>query len=198
MRFGPVLGACLSCSRRAFSIWRICSANQPFTLHVAVQFSEGIGRDWLALGRAQIFQALRRLLEFGVEIADPKPRQGPLDAVDDSGLLANEGLALAVRALGIFLCEGGDRAHLAVVPLAAQPAKEDAFQGLGVEAVGLGTPVLARHRDACGMDDVGLNLARLQPAGEPEAVPAGLEGDGNTVDLVPGLLRLCPPPLEEF
>src|SRR5262249_32009608 len=37
--------------------------------------------------------------------ADAQPRQGRLDAVDDGGLLANEGLALAVWTLGILLRE---------------------------------------------------------------------------------------------
>jgi len=48
------------------------------------------------------------------------------------------------------------------------------------------------------MNDVGLDTARSQPPGEPEAVPAGLEGDRNTIDLVSGLLRLCSPSLEKF
>src|SRR5215831_5891394 len=117
IRFGPVLGACFSCSRRAFSICRICSATNCLR----------IGRDRLALGRAQVFQALRRLLELGIEAADAEPRQGRPDAVDDGGLLANERLAFAVRAFGILLRGGRDRAHLAVLPLAAQPAKKDTF-----------------------------------------------------------------------
>jgi hypothetical protein len=45
---------------------------------------------------------------------------------------------------------------------------------------------------------MGLDTARYQPAGQPEAVPAGLEGDRNTIDLVPGLLRLVSPSLEQF
>jgi hypothetical protein len=32
---------------------------------------------------------------------------------------------------------------------------------------------------------MGLDTARSQPAREPEAIPAGLEGDGNAVDLMP-------------
>ena len=148
-----------------------------------------------ALRRAHVFQALRRLLELRIEVADAEPHQGRLDAVDDGGVLANEGLALAVGALGILLREGGDGGHLAMVPLAAQPAKKDAFQALGVEAVGLGAPVLPRHCHACRMDDVGLDAVRPQPAGQPEAVPAALEGDRNTVDLVPGLLGLLSPSL---
>ena len=101
-------------------------------------------------------------------------------------------------ALGILFGDGRDRAHLAVVPLAAQPAEKGAFELFGVEAVGLGAPMLPRHRHARGMDDVGLDTARSQPPGEPEAVPAGLEGDRNTIDLVSGLLRLCSPSLEKF
>jgi hypothetical protein len=41
---------------------------------VALQFGERIGRDRLALGRAQVFQALWCLLELPVEVADAKPR----------------------------------------------------------------------------------------------------------------------------
>jgi hypothetical protein len=48
------------------------------------------------------------LLELGVEVANAKTRQGGLQAVDDSGSLANEGLALAVGALGILLLKRGD------------------------------------------------------------------------------------------
>ena len=45
---------------------------------------------------------------------------------------------------------------------------------------------------------MGLDTACPQPAGEPEAVPTGLEGDGNAVDLVTRLLRLCAPPIEQL
>ena len=48
------------------------------------------------------------------------------------------------------------------------------------------------------MNDVRLDAARSQPAGQPEAVPAGLEGDGNAVDLVSCLLRLRSPSIEQL
>src|SRR5215510_15912400 len=48
------------------------------------------------------------------------------------------------------------------------------------------------------MNDVGLDTARSQPAGEPEAVTAGLEGDGDASDLVPCLLRFRSPALEQL
>ena len=38
----------------------------------------------------------------------------------------------------------------------------------------------------------------LEPARQPEAVPAGLEGDGNAVDLVPCLLRFRSPSIEQL
>src|SRR5215831_1979070 len=80
----------------------------------------------------------------------------------------------------------------------AEPAEKGAFEVFGIEAIGLGAPVLPRHRHARGMNDVGFDTARSQPAGQPEAVSAGLEGDRNTVDLVPRLLRLCSPSLEQL
>ena len=81
-------------------------ADKPPALHIAAQFGERVGRDRFALRRAQMLQALRRLLELGIEVADTKPDQGRLEAVDNTGLLTNEGLALAVGAFGIFLCAG--------------------------------------------------------------------------------------------
>ena len=76
-----------------------------------------------------------------------------------------------------------------MIPLAAQPAEKGALEQLGVEPVGLGPPVLPRHRHARGMNDVRLDAARSQPARQPEAVAAGLEGDGDALDLVASLLR---------
>jgi hypothetical protein len=76
--------------------------------------------------------------------------------------------------------------------------EKGAFELLSIEPVGLGAAVLARHRHARGMNDVGLDTTCPQPAGQPEAIPAGLEGDGNTVDLVPCLLRFHSPTLEQL
>ena len=88
---------------------------------------------------------------------------------------------------GVLLLEGRDRGHAAVVRLAAQPAEEGALEQLGVEPVGLGPAVLAGDRDAGGVDDVRLDAARPQPAGQPEAVAAGLEGDRDARDRAPAL-----------
>ena len=68
--------------------------DEPPPLHVATQFGQRVGRDRLALGRAQTLQALGGLLQLGIEVADAKPRQGRFHAVDDATLLANEAGAL--------------------------------------------------------------------------------------------------------
>src|SRR5262249_38275730 len=88
--------------------------NELLALHIARQFGERVGRERLALWRAQMLQALRRLLERRIEAADAEPRQGRPDAADDAGVLANEVLALAVGPFGILLREGRDRGPLAV------------------------------------------------------------------------------------
>src|SRR5215470_15855141 len=85
-----------------------------------------------------------------------------------------------------------------MLALAAQPAEERAFELLGIEPVGLGAAVLAGYRHACGMNDMGFDPECPEPAGQPKAIPAGLEGDGNAVDLVPRLLRFHSPSIEPF
>src|SRR5262249_6673627 len=47
--------------------------NEPLALHVAPELPERVGRDRLALGGAQMLQALRRLRELGIEAANAKP-----------------------------------------------------------------------------------------------------------------------------
>jgi hypothetical protein len=44
--------------------------NELLACKVALQLSQRIGRDRFALGRAQVLQALWRLLELGIEAAD--------------------------------------------------------------------------------------------------------------------------------
>ena len=171
--------------------------HEPQPRHVAAQLGERVRRQRRALRRAQRLQALRRLAQGRLEAADAQAGQGALHPVHDPGALADQALPLAARALGVLLLEGRDRGHAAVVRLAAQPAQEGALEQLGVEPVGLGPPVLARDRDARRVDDVGLDAARPQPAGEPEAVAPGLEGDREAGDRAPGPGRLVPPALQQ-
>src|SRR5690348_13554552 len=57
--------------------------------------------------------------------------------------------------------------------------------------------MLARDRDACRMNNVRLDPARAQPAREPEAITARLEGNGDAPDGATGLGRLIPPALQQ-
>ena len=80
---------------------------------------------------------------------------------------------LAVGPLGILVLHCRDRDHLAVITLAAQPAKKGAFEQLGVEPISLGAPMLARHRYTRCVNDVGLDAARLsQRANQKPSRPA--------------------------
>jgi hypothetical protein len=113
-------------------------------------------------------------------------------------LLANTALVLAIGALGVFFRDSGGCSHFAMVPLAAQPAKKCALEAIGIESVDLGTPVLTRHRDACGMNDMRVDALGAEPAGEPKTVSAGLEGDRDAFDLVPCLLRFVAPSMQKL
>jgi hypothetical protein len=84
-----------------------------------------------------------------------------------------------------------------VITLAAQPAEKSTFEQLGVETVGLRSPMLARHRHTRGVNDVGLNAARREPACQPEAVTAGLEGNDNAFDPASCFLRFLPPSMQQ-
>jgi len=57
--------------------------------------------------------------------------------------------------------------------------------------------VFTRDGHTCRVDDIGLDPARPQPAGQPEPVASRLERDSDTCDLAPGLGRLAPPALEQ-
>ena len=81
--------------------------------------------------------------------------------------------------------------------LAAQPAEKGAHQKPGVEPVGLGAPMLARHRNAGRMDHIGLDPPSPQNPRQPEAVAAGLEGHRHPLDPPAALDGLAPPSVQE-
>jgi len=122
---------------------------------------------------------LRRTAQLGLEAANAKPSQRRLHAVGNPGLLAHQAFALTAQALGVLRLKRWDRHHPAVSSLAAQPAQEHALEHGGIQPVGLGPAVLARHGDACRMDDVNPDAARLQPARQPEPVTSRLIGQGH-------------------
>src|SRR5262249_45509791 len=101
------------------------------------------------------------------------------------------------RGLGTPVLKGGDGANLEVITPAAQPAEKSTLEQRGVETVGLRSPMLARHRHTRGVNDVGLNAARLEPACQPEAVTAGLEGNDNAFDPASCFLRFLPPSMQQ-
>src|SRR5215212_6276272 len=149
---------------------------------IAAQLSQRVGRQGGPLRRTHRLQALRRGAEGRVEAPDAETDQRAFDPVHEPGALADQGLPLAARALGILLVQGRDGRHAAVAWLTTQPAEKRALEQRGVEPVSLGTPVFARDGDAGWMNDIGLNAARPQPARQPEAVATGLISDGDARD----------------
>ena len=133
-----------------------------------------------------------------LEVPDTQPGEATLHPVHDTRALADQVLALAVRALGILLLKRRDRDHAAMIRLAAKPADEDALEQLSVEPIRLRPPMLARHSYARRMDDVGFDAAHPQPPSQPEAVTAGLEREGDPCDRPACLYRLVPPPLDQL
>jgi hypothetical protein len=57
--------------------------------------------------------------------------------------------------------------------------------------------MLARHRDARRMNDVGLDALRAEPARQPEAVVSGLERNRDACDPVTFLYGLRTPPAQQ-
>src|SRR6202030_660758 len=77
-------------------------------------------------------------------------------------------------------------------------SRETAFEQFRVKPVGLGAPVLARYGYAGCVNDMGFDTASPEPARQPEAVTAGLEGDSNPFDPMSCFLRFLPPAMEQF
>src|SRR4051794_29695772 len=82
--------------------------------------------------------------------------------------------------------------------LAPQPAEEHALEQGGVEPVSLGAPMLAGDGDAGRVNDMSFDAVSPEPARQPEAIAAGLEGDGNACDRAAGLAGLLTPAVEEL
>src|SRR5262249_6873750 len=56
----------------------------------------------------------------------------------------------------------------------------------------------ARHRDARRMNDISFDIARPQPARQPEAVSASLISDDNPLDLAPSLVGFIAPTMQKL
>jgi hypothetical protein len=84
-------------------------------------------------GVLQAFKSFGSFLQLGIEAADAEPDQCCFDSVDDPTLLSDE--ALAVWPLAIFVLNCRDCDHLAVITLAAQPAKKGTFEPATAESL---------------------------------------------------------------
>src|SRR5246500_4854937 len=111
-----------------------------------------------AFRRAQIFELFRKLAPGRAQTAKAESGKYRPDLVDKPGLLGDQILALAVRSPRVLLLDRRDRHHAAMAPLSAQPTEKHPHQKFRIETISLRAPVFARHRDAGGMDDVGLNI----------------------------------------
>ena len=69
-----------------------------------------------------------------------------------------------------------------MAPFAAQPSQEHPHQHGSIEPIGLGPSVLARDRDAAGMDDMSLNSVPGEPPCQPETVSSGFERNNDACD----------------
>src|SRR6201987_2123670 len=148
--------------------------------------------------RAQILEPFGKLAHGRAQGAKAEACKHRLDLVDNPRLLNDQILALTVGSPRVLLLDRRDRHHAAVALFAAQPAEKDAHQKFRIETMGLWAPVFARHRNAGGMDDVALNIARPQPAREPEPVAASFKGDDDTLDVAPSLAGFRAPTMQEL
>ncbi|HXW70983.1 MAG TPA: hypothetical protein VEK34_06050 [Methylocella sp.] len=78
---------------------------------------------------------------------------------------------------------------------AAQPAKEYAHQHRGIEAVGLRSPMFARHCHA-GRKTCASMQRTGQPACQPEAIPPGLVRHNFAISLLALAERFFAPTFE--
>jgi hypothetical protein len=153
---------------------------------ITLQLVQRVRRQRHALWGAERRQLLGSLAQGRREAPDAEASQTGLHPIHDARAFANQVLALAVRTPGIFFLESRNRDHVAMVRLAAQPAEENALEPGRVEPVCFGPPMLARYGNARRVNDMSFNAVSPQPARQPEAIAAGLEGDGNASDTASG------------
>src|SRR5246500_4990867 len=125
---------------------------------MTAQFPKRVLWQRRAFSRAQIFEPLRKLALGRAQSAKAEAGKYRLDLVDNPRLLSDQILALAVRSPRVLLLDRRDRHHAAMALLSAQPTEKHPHQKFRIETISLRAPVFARHRDAGGMDDVGLNI----------------------------------------
>src|ERR1700756_1730036 len=154
---------------------------------MAAQFRKRVLWQRRAFRRAYIFERFRNLAHGRPQRANAEAGKYRLDLVGNPRLLSDQILALTVRSPRVLLLDRPDHHHAPMALFAPQPTEKEGHQKFRIETIGLRAPLFARHRDAGGMDDVGLNIARPQPAREPEPIAASLIGDDDTPDIAPSL-----------
>src|SRR6516225_11745392 len=139
---------------------------------------------------------LRCVAQGWSEVTNPEPGQRALHAVHKPGAFLDQELALPIGPLSVLFGKRRHAHHAAMAPFPAQPPQEPALQQLGVEPVGLGPAMFARHGHTRGMDHVCLDPTRGKPARQPKAVAAGFEGQRNPCNIAAGFDRLIPPAMQ--
>src|SRR5271170_3776934 len=161
------------------------------------QLRQSIWRQRHSLRGVHGCQTLGRLAQGWFEVANVQPGQGGLYPVHDAGAFPHQAFALPVGPLSVLFGNRRYARHAAMAPFPTQPPQEPPLQQRGVEPVGFRSTMLPRHRDTRGMDHVSLDATRLEPARQPEAVAAGLEGNRNPRDSAAGPDRLIPPAMQQ-
>src|SRR4029077_8682058 len=165
---------------------------------MAAQFRARVLRQRRPFSSAQVFELSLDFAQGWPEGANAEAHEDGLHLVHDPRLLGDKILPLAVRSPRVLLLDRRDGNHAAMALLATQPAEKGAHQEFGVEAIGLRTPVFARHRNARGMDDISLDIARPQPARQPKSVAASLISDDNALNLTASLAGFIAPTMQEL
>src|SRR5215469_3573947 len=183
--FNRVFGAFLSRSKRVCSMALICcltNCRRCMSRSISARVFGGRG---LPSGVTRARKRSDALRNFGLKLRTPRRASAALRRFDKAGALTNEILMLAVRAFRILFLQRWDRHHPTMIWLATQPSKGRTLEKLGIEAIGLRPTVLSGDRNACRVDHISLDAARLQPARQPESITPRLESNNNSFDFAP-------------
>lgn len=166
---------------------------EAMSVQITLERGQCVWRDGRPVRRQQKIDLLPGLFVRRVEFANAQAHEGRLDARNDPTCLCDEHLSFTAWTFGVLLRERGNSNHFTMTSFAAEPTEEAALEHLRVEAVGFSSAMLARHGDTRGVNDVGFNAVKREPARQPEAVMTGFEGYGDALDRSPILLRLRSP-----
>ena len=173
-------------------------AHEPQPRHVAAQLGERVRRQRPALGRAHRLQALRRVPQGRLEAADAQA--GPGRALirftirvrsptrpsrSRFGRLASSSSSVGTAAM--LQWPGSPRSH----PRKARLSSSVSSRSVLARRCSRETATLV------GWMTCASTPRAAQPAGQPEAVPAGLEGDRDPRDRAAGPDRLVPPAMQQ-